>query len=656
MKDQFLPGHSDIPEDLRALDEELSSIRYEERASFKPELRAELAREWARRPTRRPSGVRHRLAAAALVGLLVGGAAVPSARASFVRLVDALRTEPVELETFVPAPVPAQPVIEEEVPAPTLTEVSVDVVTTPLVVEVVAPEIIAESPLVAPEMLDRARSEGLLADAYPLFLQRQGVGGTVWIRLWVNPAGSASFANADESWTDAVLLPAVDPLTLPTVDQSSRWELRDALDLAALPGVPVSVEARENAVRETESRLALALDDAVLIAEFGPVEAILLGEAPVGNVTPTRWRDAVGAALELGIEQGRENPASLLALGRIRLRQGLRMEARGLFEQGLQMATGYAGAGTPWVVAELHYERGKLVRDNWLASNHVGRVRAEAFSGSQCTQARSTGGSGTGFASAERLIAWNYLCPTELPAVFAEGFRPTSTGSMADLTLMMASFRASIEAYPAHVPANTDLLVTLASEGRWEDVLSGSRRLTRVTSGHPNGLLLAGLALHRLDRSAEAVAHFEAAFARMSDERVDALNDIGFLLDGTEERQYHRLSAAERRVWQDDFWKTKDRTPSTLVNERRAEHLARAAYAQLRFGSVFGDAGEVWVRFGGPTSIHIVDEGSGRLTEFWNYGSGPDITFVRWVASKRTDLTPEGRAYVDDLGKIFPPQ
>jgi len=134
------------------------------------------------------------------------------------------------------------------------------------------------------------------------------------------------------------------------------------------------------------------------------------------------------------------------------------------------------------------------------------------------------------------------------------------------------------------------------------------------------------------------------------------LTDVGFLLDRSELRLYRRLPAEERLVRDAEFWATKDRSPTTEVNERWVQHLARASVARLRFGSVFGDAGEVWVRFGGPNTIHIVDEGSGRLTEFWDYGSGPDITFVRWVSSERTDLTPEGRAYVDDLGKIFPPQ
>jgi GWxTD domain-containing protein len=221
---------------------------------------------------------------------------------------------------------------------------------------------------------------------------------------------------------------------------------------------------------------------------------------------------------------------------------------------------------------------------------------------------------------------------------------------------MMASLRAAVEAYPGHAEANTDLLLTLATQERWSDVLAGALRFSRVSQGDASGLLLAGLALHRMNRSAEAAEHFDEALSRMSDADADELIDVGFLLDRDELRWYRRVSPDERRSWEVQFWKTKDRAPSTEVNERWVEHMARATYARFRFGTVFGDAGEVWVRFGGPNSIHIVDEGSGRQTEFWNYGSGPDITFVRWTSSKRTDLTPEGRAYVDDLGKIFPPQ
>jgi TonB family protein len=694
------PEDMSMPDDLRSLDAELSSIRYEERPSFRPELRAELAREWAAMPRYRPSGLRRNLVAAAMAGLLVGGAAVPSARASFIRLIGALNPEPIEIEPPVRGDEPVEAVVQdEEVPVEIVVE---DVTPEPVVAPVTvttAPEVDTDPLLVMPEMVDRQRSRRLLREAYPLYLQRQGVGGTVWVHLWIDETGIPGGADVQRSsgvpaldrvalrvvprftfapalqdgrptgtWIQfpvsfepdsAVvrreLRPAVDPLSLPTVDRDDWWELRDPLDVAALPEVGVGevVEAADRA--DAAASLAEVFSDPAVIAEYGPTDAILRGQ-PSDDRAPTEWRSVVGAALQGTIDQGTDNPAAMLAYGRIRARQGLHTEARTLFERGLQLALRDDGQTGSWVVAELHYERGSIVRDSWMASNGLGRVRSDAFGDVECTQARSSGGGGVGFSSVERLIAWNYLCPNELTDVMSRGFSALNNGSAGDLTLMMASLRAAVEAYPAHIGANTDLLVTLATEERWGDVLSGARRFTRVSGGHANGLLLAGLALHRLDRSAEAADLFRAALGRMSDGEADELSDVGFLLDEHELVWYRGLASAERRAWETDFWKSKDRTPATEVNERWVEHMARTTYARLRLGGVFGDAGEVWVRFGGPKNIHIVDEGSGRLTEFWDYGSGPDITFVRWVESKRTDLTPEGRAYVDDLGKIFPPQ
>jgi TonB family protein len=699
MTDEFNFGDIELSDDLKALDEELSSIRYEERPSFGPELRAELGRTWAAGPTYRPSSLRRNLIAAGLAALLVGGASVPSARASLVRLIGALSDAPVEVERPVPAPAPFEALVPEE------TDVVVEEAA-----EIVAPEPAEVLPsvslgqpiepvIVAPEMIDRVRSRGLLQDAYPMRLQRRGVGGTVWLRLWVDETGLPgdatilegsgveeldrtalriaprfTFAPAlqngrrmgtwirfpvvfepDPNLLERELRPAVDPLSLPNIGRDDWWQLRDPLDLVALP-VPNGMHAEEAEAREmAEAGLADALDDPAVLEAYGPTRAIMAGEAPEG-MAPTEWRSAMGAAFQASIDRGTENPTSFLAFGRIRLRQGLRTEARTLFERGLQIAVASESDISPWVVAELHYERGRLVREGWLAADNVGRVDVEAFSAGSCAQARSSGAAGFGYAASERLVAWNYLCPLELARVFENGFEPASHGGSGDLTLMMASFRAAIESYPGHVGANTDLLMTLAGEERWEDVLRGARRFTRTSGGHANGLLLAGLALHEMGRSAEAEEHFKAGLDRMPEADAAELTDIGFLLDRSELRMYRRLPAEERLVRDSEFWATKDRSPSTEVNERWVEHLARASVARLRFGSVFGDAGEVWVRFGGPTTIHIVDEGSGRLTEFWDYGSGPDITFVRWVSSERTDLTPEGRAYVDDLGKIFPPQ
>lgn len=693
-----------LSDDLRALHEELLSIQYEERPSFGPELRAELSRAWLEGPAERPRSIRRHLVAAVLALLLVGGASVPSARASFVRLIGQISPDPVAIPSApiqAAAPEVAAPAEAVEEPEPEI-EAAQPIALAPPVEEPIVPEIVAAPVLISPEMIDRERSRRLLQAAYPRHLQRRGVGGVVWLRLWVDESGLPGRASVlrssgvdlldrvatnvaprfmfepavengepvgkwiefpvlfepDSSLVERPLRTVIDPLSLPVVPQVDWWHLRDPIVIADLPPVH-EISAEEAAVRaDAEEMLRAGFLDPAVVDAHGPIGSILAADVP-DEFTPTQWRTVVGDALDASIASGVDNPAAMLALGRIRTRQGLRTEARALFERGLQTALSQAQDGevsSPWVVAELHYERSAIVRNGWQSSEGVGRVRADAFTDAECRQASSTGGSELGYASSDRLIAWNYLCPSEMAGIFERGFEDSELRGDRDLALMMGSLRAAVEAYPAHVGANTDLLMTLADAGRWSDVLSGARRFTRVSGGHPNGLLLSALALHRLDRSAEAEPLFREALERMDHRRADQLSYVGYLLDESELLWYRRIASDERRAWEEGFWAERDRKPHTDVNERWVEHLSRTTYASLRFGSVFGDAPEVWVRFGGPTTIHVVEDGSGRLAEFWDYGPGPDITFVRWVSSKRTDLTSEGRAYVDDLGKIFPPQ
>lgn len=700
MSDIFDFPTGELPDDLKSLDEELSSIRYEERASFVPELRAELVRAWEEEPARRRAFRRRHLAVAATVALLLGGASVPSARASLVRLIEVFTPASVETPIIDVTPVslpdpgaefelPGEP--PSATPPPDLASVSEAV---PM--SEVDPPVASR---IAPQMLDRAEAEALLRDAYPEALQLRGLGGVVRLRMDIDETGRvrrtsvAESSGVEELDRTAVevaprfrfvpalqageaipmsiefpvrfepdplpelersLEPVVDPFGLPTVDRSEWWQLTEPLEPSALTGSDELEAVHIEELRSSERSLVEAIGDAELLATYGPASAIVSGMAPP-SVNPMEWREVVGDALAAAVEDGRATAASFLALGRIRMRQGVRADARRLFERGLQMAVRDRAAVTPWVVAELHHERGSLIRESWRASRGVGRVRADAFAGATCPGARSSGDGSTGFASVERVIAWNYLCPAELGAIFEEGFEAREVGS-AELTLMTASYRAAIEAYPPHAGANVDFLVTLAGEARWTDVLRGARRFVRVSGGDVDGLLLAALALHRLERPEEAEPLFRAALERMDPSRADRLSSVAVLLEADDLARYRQLPLEERRVWEDDYWASRDGVLATRVNERRVEHLARTAYADLALGGVYGDAGEVWIRFGAPDDVHVVDGGSGRLTEFWDYGSGPDITFVRWISSDRRDLTPEGRAFVDDLGRVFVPE
>jgi GWxTD domain-containing protein len=271
-----------------------------------------------------------------------------------------------------------------------------------------------------------------------------------------------------------------------------------------------------------------------------------------------------------------------------------------------------------------------------------------------CPQARSSGGTSTGYASVDRLIAWNFLCPEALGQAFETSFEPGGGNAESDRTVMMASFRSAVEADPAHVRANVQLLLELADEGAWDQVLRQARRFTRASQGDPYGLLLEGLALQRMSRTEEAEGQFRLAFKELPAEELGELMDVSKLLDPAQSAQYWKVSGTSREAWVRAFWERLDPILSTRVNEREVEHYARAAYAHLRFGSALSDPGEIWVRYGRPSEIRVLGDGGDVRTEFWDYGSGPDITFRRMASSESLDFTSEGRAYADELRQIFP--
>jgi GWxTD domain-containing protein len=108
------------------------------------------------------------------------------------------------------------------------------------------------------------------------------------------------------------------------------------------------------------------------------------------------------------------------------------------------------------------------------------------------------------------------------------------------------------------------------------------------------------------------------------------------------------LAPADREALVDRAWSRSDPVLGSEVNERRAEHLARTAYARLRFGSLDVDAARVWVRFGPPQTRWAVVGGTGARTEFWDYGPGSDLVFKRAAPGLDYMLDDASRAVLDD--------
>ena len=679
----------DLPPELALLDRELSSITIEERPSFGPELEAELEREWASPVVERSFRPAHAIAAG-LGALIIAGLAAPQARASIARLFNIVdQPEAAAIEVVVPErpiPIPVEELRREGAPAPyrAITFERPDVAPG-------APPLNAPRPtpmdVVYPDVLNRDAYERSVAERYPPEFIEAGIGGTVQMHLWVNLNGGVDFVQvagtsgiealdrfAVEVAGDLQFAPArragmnlgvwVDlPFTfeppLGDGDGPNRPSPIAGLSLPVEIGtrlpegfVPGSFLSPPPSMVEAEELLRVSLGETAMPGGRWQhtVGALLAGEPPEG-VWPIRWRELSAAALEEAIRNYPASPAPLLALGRIRRKQGLWADARRLYEVGIRRATRLNGGVSSALLAELHYERGKIVKQEWLAWSDLGRVAPSALHDSSCSAPRDE--TEDEQVPADVLIAWNYLCSTALDRILQESFDPILPPNSQRRQEMLRSFHAAVRNAPAHVGANREILLDLADRQRWIELLDASQRFVEATQGHPTGLLMSGLALQRLGYSKEALQRFELAFLALPTKDVRALKNVSSL-QASRRSPDELVMGLSRDEGERAFWASRDPVLSTEVNERRVEHLARGAYALLRFGDLKDEAANVVIRYGQPLTVRAFGEDSSSRTVFWGYAAGPDITFRRAVGSEHLDITAEAEEYLEDLLESVP--
>ncbi len=672
-----------LPPELAELDAELSSILIEERPSFAPELQAELENAWISPAPRAGFRIRHAMAAA-IGALLLVSVAAPQARAGLARLLpwsQPAEPEPVEEPVTLP-----DVILPEPGPVTVSSDDSAEGAAVPSVPDF-GTEVSFDFPdNTYPELLDRDRAERTIRSQYPIVLQEAGIGGLVTLRLWVASDGTVEQAQIERgsgvsafdrvaldmapnlrfdparrfgvpvgTWVnfDLAFEPSEDspapsppsPIATPAPPESMGFEFSEEL----FPGEyltppPTLFEGRE-LLRE-------ALDGA--IETGGPLEnlgAVLEGEPPLGFGL-TQWRSDVAEALEAAMRSSPWNPAPALALARIRRKQGLRDESRRLYADGILRAEANSHDVSPAFRAELHYEHGTIVQEQWLAWEHLGRIATSDLKSIDCRVA--SGYADTRYASAEPLMGLNNLCPTEFREVMTQGFEETRPAAGESRDDVLRSLSAAVEAVPSHPGANIELLLDYADRGRWGDLLKESQRFIWKSRGNPHGMLLSGLALQRLGYPEEAMERFRVALDALPAVEAQRLRDIGALLPLSRVSAYAAMSDARRLETENAFWGTRDPILTTEVNEREAEHFARAAYAILRLGDLDSEAAEVLLRYGSPTVVRTMGQGADLRTVFWDYGTGSNVTFRRPATSRHMDLTPESAAYLRSLKDILP--
>lgn len=103
----------------------------------------------------------------------------------------------------------------------------------------------------------------------------------------------------------------------------------------------------------------------------------------------------------------------------------------------------------------------------------------------------------------------------------------------------------------------------------------------------------------------------------------DVEDDIHFLLSADESDQFALLHPGEQEAYLEAFWRDRDPTPGTEVNETREAffrriHTANERYSRSGIGpGMFSDMGRVYIRYGDPSEVlhQVIPTGDDTVSE-----------------------------------------
>lgn len=449
----------------------------------------------------------------------------------------------------------------------------------------------------------------------------------------------------------------------PAATGSIGWASRAGL-LALLLAVPVAAQGPQAGGVADARRL---VDEALVLADRGDTAAALERLERATKLAPTMAaahyrrgmllahqagtglgdmakRRAADAALERAIRYEQGNPAYYLELGRLRLKQGvMRLDAQRLFGRALSAAK---ERGDPTLLADVEAELGDIYYRRYTAVGHRRLLTGDAWRFDP------------GEAMANPHYAKDFL--SQRTSVIEDA------GEL-DLRQAEGHYREGAAAYPAHDLCNAGLLGIMYDDARFEEFLEQARRFVQAAPTSARAHLFLGLGLWRVGRGAEAARAFDRGFALLPPGERDHLTDLAVILRRTDAQQYEALTAAQRAEFNRIYWSANDPLKLTAENEHRLEHLARAAYTDLRFSApdlrIRGwdtDRGVIYLRYGPPpvvatfppeTSQLGTEIGTaGKITTVWYYPDRnlrfvfygpPGYNFARFAGEFQT--------YVEDV-------
>jgi GWxTD domain-containing protein len=160
--------------------------------------------------------------------------------------------------------------------------------------------------------------------------------------------------------------------------------------------------------------------------------------------------------------------------------------------------------------------------------------------------------------------------------------------------------------------------------------------------------------------------HVSQALKSLDSGSRDFLSKVRYIITKQERERFLAIPAVERRDFIEEFWKKRDPTPGTEVNEFRDQYFARIAEANRLFTEAaepgwLSDRGRIYILLGPPTNRATYPRGVTSYDvprEFWYYGFFIILfTDQAWNGNYKLDpLSAEQISIINRAQKEWQPQ
>ncbi len=343
-----------------------------------------------------------------------------------------------------------------------------------------------------------------------------------------------------------------------------------------------------------------------------------------------------------------DDPRYVFELGLLRLKQHMKPDAARLLGRSLSMARERGDAG---ILADIHFNLGYIADLRYRSMRH--RRRRPMFGGPPSSQ----------------LTDMLEVNVTRYTDQFLGPMSEIEESGWVERDEMIEHYRAALKSDPGHLPAATRLLGYLYDDLQLQEYYAVARKLVAARPEEPKAHLFLGLGLHAMGAEEEAATAFDRALALMLPEERQYIESLEVVLRREEAQRYSDMGDDQRAAYEEDFWELKDPLLLTDTNESRLEHMARVAYADLRFTEPSSgrrgwetDRGMIFIRYGLPEQIGSFSAQmggdpfmQGKRQVIWSYGNdGPVFAFEETPGYNHARFAGDYRLIAESYRQILP--